>query len=416
MNVLVSASAHFVATGNGELWSGNGSLGYATWARYLDVFDEVKLVVRAASHAVAPSGWNRATGAGVVGVPVPDFRSLTELVTCYPTVRKQIQRALAETPAVILRVPCPVGEMVWRALESERPYGVEVVGDPYGTFSPGSVQHPLRAMFRWWFERQLRRQCVGASATAYVTARELQAKYPSPIGTLSTHYSSVDLPEGAFSKAPRSRRVRSKAIRLVTVGSLSRPYKATDVLIDAVAACVRGGLDVRLTVVGEGRYRARLERQVASAQLASRVRFTGQLTRPAAVREELDQADLFILPSRHEGLPKAMLEAMARGVPCLGSAVGGIPELLNAEDLVPPGDADALAAKIREVASDGERLARTSAGNLEKARAYRSELLRLRRVEFYRYLRAKTEAGWPDREPVEKQSMMSECSEGKATS
>ena len=100
----------------------------------------------------------------------------------------------------------------------------------------------------------------------------------------------------------------------------------------------------------------------------------------------------------------------------MGSAVGGIPELLNAEDLVPPGDADALAAKIREVASDGERLARTSAGNLEKARAYRSELLRLRRVEFYRYLRAKTEAGWPDREPVEKQSMMSECSEGKATS
>jgi glycosyltransferase involved in cell wall biosynthesis len=413
MNVLVSASAHFVATENGELWSGNGSLGYATWARYLDVFDEVKLIVRAASHAVAPPGWNRATGAGVVGVPVPDFRSLTQFASFYPALHKQIKQALAETRAVILRVPCPVGEIVWTALEKERPYGVEVVGDPYGTFSPGAVQHPLRAMFRWWFRRQLRRQCAGASASSYVTARELQGKYPSPVGVLSTHYSSVELPEVVFSKAPRSRVTSSKTVRVVTVGSLSRPYKATDVLIGAVAACVRGGLDVHLTIVGEGRYRARLERLVASAQLASRVRFTGQLTRPAAVRGELDRADLFILPSRHEGLPKAMIEAMARGIPCIGSNVGGIPELLSAEDLVPPGDADALAVKIREVASDGERLARMSSRNLEKAREYRSDLLRSRRVEFYRYLRAKTEAWLPDREAVE---MISECSEGEVTS
>ena len=63
--------------------------------------------------------------------------------------------------------------------------------------------------------------------------------------------------------------------------------------------------------------------------LRDRVRFRGQLTTPVDVRAELDRADLFVLPSRQEGLPRAMIEAMARALPCIGSSVGGIPELLQ---------------------------------------------------------------------------------------
>jgi glycosyltransferase involved in cell wall biosynthesis len=100
-----------------------------------------------------------------------------------------------------------------------------------------------------------------------------------------------------------------------------------------------------------------------------------------------------------------MLEAMARGLPCIGSTVGGIPELLPAEDLVPPGDAVALAAKIREVAADPERMARMSARNLAKAEEYRDEALRERRLAFYRYVRESTEtwirAARTSRHPVD---------------
>jgi len=59
-------------------------------------------------------------------------------------------------------------------------------------------------------------------------------------------------------------------------------------------------------------------------------------------------------------MPRAMIEAMARGLPCIGSAVGGIPELLSSEDLVSRGDAGALALKIMEVVSQPDRMTRMS--------------------------------------------------------
>ena len=79
--------------------------------------------------------------------------------------------------------------------------------------------------------------------------------------------------------------------------------------------------------------------------------------------------------------------------------MGGIPELLPPEDLVPPGDAGALARKIREVVSDPGRMARMSTRNLEKAGQYRENALRGRRTAFYHRVREATEA-WRDRRAV----------------
>ncbi len=414
MNVLVSASARFVVTADGHLWSGNNSLGHAFWARYLDAFEEVFLMVRAVPRMAPPRGWNRATGVGVRGLAVPDFQSVGQILRVYPSLRRQIDRSLSACEVVILRVPCPLAEFVWRSLGSARPYGVEVVGDPAGTFSRGSVSHSLRPFFRSWFRRQLRRQCAGASASSYVTEKDLQSKYPSAPDAFSTHYSSIELSDTFFRHTPRFPRT-DRRLRLVSVGTLARLYKATDVLIDASAACARDGLDLELAVVGDGRYRTALQFREAAVSLGDRISFAGQLTTREAVFNELDRADVFVLPSRHEGLPKAMIEAMARGLPCIGSTVGGIPELLSPEDLVPPNDVGALAAKIREVIGDRERLARMSARNLIKAREYRSDLLRARRVEFYRYLKERTEEWVSSRKAASAVRVMHECSEKEAT-
>ena len=158
-----------------------------------------------------------------------------------------------------------------------------------------------------------------------------------------------------------------------------------------IVACVHQGQELDLILIGSGRCRAGLEARAAALGLGERVRFCDQLPSGEAVREQLDQADLFVLPSRAEGAPRAMIEAMARGLPCIGSTVGGVPELLAPDDLVPPGDVRVLAGKIRKVLSDSECLARMSKRNLEKAREYRQEILRQRRDEFYRYLLRRTE-------------------------
>jgi glycosyltransferase involved in cell wall biosynthesis len=267
---------------------------------------------------------------------------------------------------------------------------MEVVGDPYDWFGPGNTKHPLRPFFRWWFSHELRRQCAEARAVAYVTEGALQRRYPTATKALSTHYSDVELSDTAFIPSPRSANVGSDPFTLITVASFNMLYKAQDVLVDAVALCVQQGLELNLVLIGGGAHLSEIEARAKKRKLGSRVRFLGQLPAGPAVRAQLDRADLFVLPSRTEGLPRAMIEAMARGLPCVGSTAGGIPELLQPEDMVPPADAAALSRKIREVVTDPERMARMSGQSLRRAREYREEVLRERRIAFYQYLKERT--------------------------
>src|SRR5262249_10527287 len=157
------------------------------------------------------------------------------------------------------------------------------------------------------------RQCRDACAVAYSTARTLQRRYPAGRGAFVTHYSSIDLHEDAFVQTPPEPRERGP-FTLVTVGALEELYKGTDVLIRAVDALARGGVDVRLRVVGDGRRRPELETLARSLGLANRIDFVGNVPHER-VPEELDRSDLFALPTRGEGLPRAVIEAMARGLP-----------------------------------------------------------------------------------------------------
>ncbi len=394
MRVLVTASARFAITDGNILWCSGPSLGYHFWTRYLDVYDEVQLMVRAKRCALPPEGWVKATGPNVRAVPLPYFEGPWQFARVRLGLKRVIRQALFSAEAIQLRLPCTIGTEVVRSLEPRRPYGAEIVGDPYDVFAPGSVKHPLRPFLRWWFTRQLRQQCVGACATAYVTQSALQRRYPSAPDSFATHFSSVTLTGDAFVTEARPTPQTEGRFTLITVGSLAHLAKGPDILIEAVSACVRAGLDLQVVLVGGGQHRSALEWRAAALGLdEQRICFTGNLPAGEPVRILLDQADLFVLPSRVDGLPRAMIEAMARALPCIGSTVGGIPELLPDEDLVPPDDAVALARKIREVVTNPARMARMSSRNLDKAREYHEDILRKRRTAFYQYVREKT-AEW----------------------
>jgi glycosyltransferase involved in cell wall biosynthesis len=121
---------------------------------------------------------------------------------------------------------------------------------------------------------------------------------------------------------------------------------------DAIVACRRAGLP--LVIAGEGPAEAELRELAAGAD----VRFTGRVE-PARLAELRRDAAVAVVPSRYaEILPLAALEAMAAGLPVVASAAGGLEELVPAEGLFPPGDADALAARAQRLWGDtaaGER-------------------------------------------------------------
>jgi glycosyltransferase involved in cell wall biosynthesis len=379
------------------VWS-YGTGPYSFWRRYLDVFDEVQVVARVADAPSAAPTWKRADGAGVTFYPVPYYVGPLQYARKFFSIRRSIRKAVDEEDAVIMRVSSGIALHLERSLAPGRPFGLEVIGDVNEVFAPGVIRHPLRPFLRYWFTQQLRRQCQTACAIAYVTKEVLQRRYPPREDAFSTGYSSVELTDTAFAASPRIISLHSSPLRVVSVGTLEVLYKGFDVLIDAIAACIRSGLDLQLVIVGEGRCRSELERYARLRGIESRVTFAGRLPAGEAVRSELDRADLFVLASRTEGVPRAMIEAMARGLPCIGSTVGGIPELLPNEDLVPVGDARALARKIREVIIDPDRMTRMSAANLARARDYHASLLTDRRREFFVSVREATHQ-WTRKRP-----------------
>jgi len=148
---------------------------------------------------------------------------------------------------------------------------------------------------------------------------------------------------------------------------MEQPYKGQDYLLKAIKLCEMNGLSVKAMLVGEGRLRPDLEGLCNGMRLESKVEFRGSVPWGATLFELYDEADMFIMCSLTEGLGKALLEAMARGLPAVGTEVGGIPELLTPEVLVAPADARALASKIMELASDPGKLEQLSKRNFDES-------------------------------------------------
>jgi glycosyltransferase involved in cell wall biosynthesis len=211
---------------------------------------------------------------------------------------------------------------------------------------------------------------------------------------MAVSISDVELPEAAFaaddwlpcvSLPPNAG--RNGRFRVAFVGSLEAEYKGLDVLIAAFARCVMVGLDAELTIVGTGRQKPGLESLARRLGVLDRLTFQGWLPAGEPIRRHLDASDLMVLPSRVEGLPRALLEAMARGLACIGTRIGGVPELLPECAMVTPGSRDELAAKILELAANPARRAQLGAQNLATARRFHEDVLQPRRMAFYQRLR-----------------------------
>lgn len=150
-------------------------------------------------------------------------------------------------------------------------------------------------------------------------------------------------------------------------------------LIEAVAALSKSGIDVELWLAGDGDSRRHIERQIRDLQIADRVRLLGSMAHDALLWLYQDgQIDAVVLPSidlgngHHEGIPVALMEAMAFGIPVIGTETGGIPELIGGDAglLVPARDSQALARALSELATNPER--RISLGRAGHARVRQS--------------------------------------------
>ncbi len=173
----------------------------------------------------------------------------------------------------------------------------------------------------------------------------------------------------AYAAQPLAGRIADP--RTILIGSCGRldPVKDYERLIRALARLPDDRrAQVLGVVIGDGAERLRLEGLAAEAGLADRFLITGRASEPA---ELLRALDIFVLPSRFEGLSNALLEAMATGLPIVATAVGGTPELVTPDVsalLIPPEDEAALADALLALLADTPRRKALAEHALKRAR------------------------------------------------
>lgn len=206
-------------------------------------------------------------------------------------------------------------------------------------------------------ERAALRCAVAVVTTSAATARAVAADYLVPAAR-------VHVVEPGTDPAPRARGSGGDVVQLLSVGALV-PRKGFDVLIAALARLT--ALRWHLSIVGDaGRdpaCAAQLKADVARAGLSNRVEVLGALP-PADLAARYDGADVFVLASRFEGYGMAFAEAMARGLPIVGTRAGAVADTVPAGAglLVAVDDCDALASALRRVIGDGAQRRGLAAG------------------------------------------------------
>ena len=173
-----------------------------------------------------------------------------------------------------------------------------------------------------------------------------------------------------YAAVPTVRSREEYPLRLVYVGRIAREKGLYETL-QAIRLVAEMGLDARLTIAGQGAEEARLRRYAQALGMASRITFAGPVF-GADKAKLFAQADAFVLPSYSEGLPYALLEAMAAGMPVVATPVGAIPDVVTHGThgfLVPARDGKALAEAIAALGANRDQLTWMSRASRRRVRA-----------------------------------------------
>ena len=358
----------------------------AVFDRYLQHFDHITLLMRKADIAPddkeALARWNKIDCTNIDVVILPN---LTASIKTYfsPKLRREFRRIVIEniTPdrAVIIRAPSTSGTIAAKYCHKiGKPFLVEAVGCPWDSLWNHSLRGKITAPRSWL---HFRRTMKLAPYAVYVTSEFLQRRYPTQGAQAAI--SDVELQpmdDSIIEKRLEKIESHTGKIKLATAAAVNVAFKGQQFVIEALAKLkAKGNTDFEYHMAGGGDNSA-LKNLAEQLGVAEQVVFEGSLPHDKMFAW-LDNMDLYIQPSLQEGLPRAVVEAMSRGLPALGARTGGIPELLGEKYIFERKGVDDIAKLLPAVSK--EEMLTMAKNNFEHAKDFQKELLEKKRYEFY---------------------------------
>jgi glycosyltransferase involved in cell wall biosynthesis len=368
-----------------QLIFSQGGLPKKIWSRYLKHFKEI-IVIGRRSRSVFSQNLTLSSTKGVSFNLIDEYDTYPDALRHYKRIKKRLRRIIQHADITIIRLPSVLGFFaIICSRELGKPYAIEVAGCPwdsmwnYGNLA-GKAAAPLLYLMQKRFVKK-------ADFVIYVTKYFLQNRYPTNGFSRSASNVRIEaLEKQVLEKHINRIQQKRKPVQIGMIGSLDVRYKGFDIALKALFSIKDTIPDFELNLVGQGNGN-RVMTVARKYGIENKVKIIGRLKSGQDIFDLLDSLTLYLHPSRTEGLPRSLIEAMSRGCPCLASDRAGISELLDQIYLHKPGDHKTLSEQIATCLNSDDMLFTMARDNFSRAADYTVEKLDKKRDEFWGFVK-----------------------------
>lgn len=349
--------------------------------RYLEYVDKLYILTRVRKLDNKITQSNIINNKQINIIEVPNCSSIKQLILNKNIAKNVISKYIKLADISIIGLPSILGNIAIEVCQKyKKEYIVEVLGCAWDAlWNHRRISGKFFAPIQYFITKD---KIKKSNNVIYVSNEFLQKRYPNNKNSIGC--SDVIINE--YSEDVLDRRIQKinsqhKIYKLGLIGSLDLGYKGHKTAIKAIKL-LKDKYKIELHFLGKGSPDY-LKKEIRKNKVEKFVKFDGSLPSGNPVYKWMDDIDIFLIPSLQEGLPRALVEAMSRGCPAVGTNTGGIPELLEKDFIVRKKDYKAFAMMIENLIKNKHLMISQAERNFRKAAEYQKDTLYKIRRDYY---------------------------------
>lgn len=364
----------------------NTTLTSEMFKRYFSVIDELLIVIRTYNidKTYIEANLNKIELDNIKFIEIPNLNTIKSFIFKRYEYKKLIMNYVKKADLIFVRMPSIISDLTIQCCKKiNKKYLVEVGGCAWDAHWNHSLIGKIIAPYVFYKEKNGVKNAVYAT---YVTEKWLQKRYPTKSYSISASNVYLDKldKKNIEKRIEKLKKIsKHKKITIGTIAAVNVKYKGQEYVIRAIARLKNEGYNIIYELVGGGD-QSYLKGLAKKLDIYDNINFKGILLKND-IMNWLEKIDIYIQPSKQEGLPRALIEALSKGVPSLGATTAGIPELINKRFIFKKGNVDDIIKKLKKLLSSD--LVLVSQENFNKSKEFELSVLNQKREDIYKKYR-----------------------------